>query len=104
MTNIELEVAHSTIRKNKAVASKLENIDWEQRRYEIAKTMMPQVFHELTAILNAGGRVEGAYGKTPQELTAERTVWYADALIAELKKEEQDGTETNQDPAPATEG
>ncbi len=37
MTNIERDVARSTIRMNKAVASHLEEIDWEQRRYEIAK-------------------------------------------------------------------
>lgn len=95
MTNIELQVANTTVRMNKAVAeyyesrnAKADCIDWEQRRYEIAKEMMPQVLHELTVILNAGGRVEGADGKTPQELTAERTVWFADALIAELKKED----------------
>ena len=86
MTGIELEVANSTIRKNEAVAYKLENIDWEQRRYEIAKEMMPQVFHELTQLLQAGTKVEGVAGKTPMEVTAERAVWYADALIAELKK------------------
>lgn len=63
-------------------------IDWEQRRYEIAKTMMPQVFHELTIALHAGVKVEGVAGMTPMEATAERAVWYADALIAELKKGE----------------
>lgn len=63
-------------------------IDWEQRRYEIAKEMMPQVLHELTLALQAGAKAEGVAGKTPMEVAAERTVWYADALIAELKKEE----------------
>ena len=61
-------------------------IDWEQRRYEIAKEMMPQVFHELTRAFQAGAKVEGVEGMTPMEATAERAVWYADALIAELKK------------------
>ena len=37
MTNIEMDVARSTIRMNKAVADRLQEIDWEQRRYEIAK-------------------------------------------------------------------
>lgn len=37
MTNIEHDVARSTIRMNKAVADHLQEIDWEQRRYEIAK-------------------------------------------------------------------
>ena len=94
MTNIEMDVAHSTIRKNKAVAEYFESqnananrIDWEQRRYEIAKEIMPQVFHDLTWALQSGAKVEGAEGKTPAEVTAERAVWYADALIEELKKD-----------------
>ena len=37
MTQIEMDVARSTIRKNKAVIEHYEEIDWEQRRYEIAK-------------------------------------------------------------------
>lgn len=37
VTNIEMDVARSTIRTNKAVADHLQVIDWEQRRYEIAK-------------------------------------------------------------------
>ena len=86
MTQIEVDVAKSTLRMNRAVASRLEKIDWEQRRYEIAKEMMPQVFHELTLALQAGAEVEGAEGKTPMEVTAERAVWYADALIRELRR------------------
>lgn len=89
MTQIEVDVAKSTLRMNMAVASRLEKIDWEQRRYEIAKEMMPQVFHELTQALRAGAKVEGAAGKTPMEVTAERAVWYADALIVKLKDEQE---------------
>lgn len=63
-----------------------DTIDWEQRRYEIAKEMMPQVFHELTRALQAGVKLECVADMTPMEVTAERAVWYADALIAELKK------------------
>ena len=37
MTQIEMDVARSTIRKNKAVVKHYEEFDWEQRRYEIAK-------------------------------------------------------------------
>ena len=91
MTNIELEVAHSTNRKNRAVAEyfesqneKTDSIDWEQRRYEIAKEMMPQIFNELDPEYML---VEGAKGKSPMEVTAESAVRYADALIEELKKE-----------------
>ena len=45
-----------------------ENIDWEQRRYEIAKHMLSYNIHY-----------------TPKEL-AVKAVSYADALIKELKK------------------
>lgn len=80
-----------------------DTIDWELRRYEIAKGMMPQVFHELTIAFRAGAEVDGVAGMTLMEATAERAVWFADALIAELKKK-QDESETNQDSVPATEG
>jgi len=63
-----------------------DTINWEQRRYEIAKEMMPQVLHELTLALQAGAKVEGIGVIPATEATAERAVWYADALIAELKK------------------
>ena len=66
-----------------------DTINWEQRRYEIAKEMMPQIFHELRMVFQAGAKVEGVEGMTPMEMTAERAVWYADALIAELKKGEK---------------
>ena len=80
-----------------------DTIDWERRRYEIAKGMMPQVFHELIIAFRAGAEVEGVSGMTLMEATAERAVWFADALIAELKKK-QDESETNQDTTSITEG
>lgn len=46
-------------------------IDWEQRRYEIAKEVLP-VFAELS--------------ETHSAAMARAAVYYADALIAELKK------------------
>ena len=45
------------------------NIDWEQRRYEIAKHVLPRVF---------------AFGES--EVTAIDAVSYADALIKKLKE------------------
>lgn len=45
-------------------------IDWEQRRYEIAKEVLP-VFAELSETA---------------EIMARAAVYYADALIEELKK------------------
>ena len=46
-------------------------IDWEQRRYEIAKEVLP-VFAELS--------------ETHSAAMARAAVYYADALVAELKK------------------
>lgn len=72
MTNIELDEKRSSIKANNAITSKLTTIDWEQRRYEIAKDV-------LAAVLNA----KSYY---PQEKeAAELAVIYADALIKELK-------------------
>ena len=50
---------------------KVEEIDWEQRRYEIAKEVLP-VFAELS--------------ETHSAAMARAAVYYADALVAELKK------------------
>lgn len=58
-------------------------IDWEQRRYEIAKELFanmlfaPQEYHSLTA-----------------EADAEVSVELADILISKLKKGGQDGQTT----------
>lgn len=51
------------------------NINWEQRRYEIAKSAMLFFQQEF---------------KTDYQFIAERAVKQADALIAELKKEKKD--------------
>ena len=57
-------------------------IDWEQRRYEIAKSAMQGI---LCAPIVYGGDPNS----TPWELAAMATVRNADALIKELKKGEQ---------------
>ena len=49
-------------------------IDWERRRYEIAKTIMTAAIHYDNFIIN--------YSKS----FANAAVKYADALIEELKK------------------
>ena len=48
MTNIELDVARSTVAKNRALTHKLENVDWEQRLYEIAKEIYPTMILDKT--------------------------------------------------------
>lgn len=53
------------------------HIDWEQRRYEIAKQMLP--------VLSEVKREDSAARIRPED-AALYAVWYADALIKELKK------------------
>lgn len=86
MTNIEMDVARSTINKNRALARSLETINWEQRRYEIAKDMLPTTTEMVCDVLRRGGKVEGGHGETIMQMAAERAAWYADALIEELRR------------------
>lgn len=86
MTQIEMDVAHSAVRKNKAVAEYFERqnaiyncIDWEQRRYEIAKDTLQGILNGFTATKED---IEDN-----SEPLAKCAVYLADALIAELKKE-----------------
>lgn len=83
MTNIEMDVAHSTIRMNKAVADHLQEIDWEKRRYEIAKEVLPCCTKEADNFC----RYRHSYNDKPViKMAAEMAIQLADALIEELKK------------------
>jgi len=59
-------------------------IDWEQRRYEIAKEMMPHTLQRLCEMLDRGESVDN-YGLTLRQYVALDSVRYADALVEELK-------------------
>lgn len=64
------------------------NIDWEQRRYEIAREILPSIAENILNILQSGGSLgEEVAGKTVAEISAIDTLRYTDALIEELKKE-----------------
>lgn len=83
MTQIEMDVARSAVRKNKAVAEYFENqngnhncIDWEQRRYEIAKEVFPSIIRTIDPEATAGSSVDA-------------TMKLTDLLIAELQKEKK---------------
>ena len=54
-------------------------IDWEQRRYEIVKEMMPVIYEQCVDALKLGQR-------SKYEYVAKRAVRFADLLIEELKK------------------
>ena len=87
MTQIEIDMARSTIRKNKAVMDSLERTDWEQRRYEIAKEIFPYCASTMRDILmNGHGIGDRDKGKTLPEEAAISAADFAEALITELKK------------------
>lgn len=74
MTNIEIEtptLAKTALRKYIA-----DEINWEQRRYEIAKEVLPRFFEHTFITPNKD-----------EEEAAKIAVSYADALIKELKGE-----------------
>lgn len=85
MTQIETDVARSTLRKNKAVVDSIENVDWERRRYEIARDASPMCMYTMRHMLSQGLSIPDASGKTFYQAVATQSVRYADALIAELK-------------------
>lgn len=65
-------------------------VDWEQRRYEIAKEMLPYVAETTQSILASGhGLGDEAEVKTVPEVCASSAVVFADALIAELRKADE---------------
>ena len=72
MTIYEKRVYDTTINKNIAIANFLNNIDWERRRFEIAKEVFPGIIQ--------------AYSSRQKEDLAKITVDYADALIEKLKE------------------
>ena len=55
-----------------------QEIDWEQRRYEIAKDMLPVIYREQVAVSNRG---QGIMRKD----VADIAVAFADTLISTLK-------------------
>lgn len=62
-------------------------IDWEQRRYEIAKEMLPYTAKTSREVLMSGYSLgKDAEGKTLGEFCAFFAISFADALIEELKK------------------
>ena len=56
-------------------------IDWEQRRYEIAKEMMPVLYRQGTEALK--------YGLRFQKEIVDGAVFFADMLIQKLKEQSE---------------
>ena len=78
MTKIEMQAMDAVIGIHREM-KKANEIDWEQRRYEIAKEMMPVAYQESRNVLLRGGEV-------CNNDIVEAAVEYADMLIAELQK------------------
>ena len=91
LTRIEIQYMNAVIGIHDEIRKANERgIDWEQRRYEIAKEMLPYVAETTRSILASGhGLGDEAEGKTVPEVCASSAVVFADALIAELRKNEQ---------------
>lgn len=64
---------------------------WEQRRYEIAKEMLPVLYNRVLYTLSGGATVDGRQVSIEQRqgITAAAAIEYADALIKELKGDER---------------
>ena len=80
MTTIELETL--TLAKKAARKYLNDDVDWEQRRYEVAKTILPSVYTQVWKVLERGGNlIEVSMGKQCATIARE----LADALIKELR-------------------
>lgn len=64
---------------------KIKELDWEQRRYEIAKAMLPVIYLDDGQAERADDSDLGFEYKSDQ-YCAKEAVDFADALINELKK------------------
>lgn len=82
MTKIEMEAMEAVIGIRKELARQNE-IDWEQRRYEIAKECLPTVYQTALEIAKKIGVIE-----EPKDIVAV-AVDLADVLIENLKKDKE---------------
>lgn len=75
------------------------SVDWEQRRYEIAREILPYAAETSRSILISGHSLgDDAQGKTLAEVCASSAVSFADALIAELRKQPNPETKPEKQP------
>lgn len=72
--------AYITLAEPQEQSKQEQRIDWEQRRYEIAKDMLPVLYQQSAEILKCGQSITW-------EDTAGCALVLADALIAKLKEQ-----------------
>ena len=82
MTRIEQDFYSSVIRLHKKIKDQCE-VDWEQRRYEIAKEMLPYCAQTSKEVLLSGGELNG---DSFAEAVSRQAIMFANTLIEELKK------------------
>lgn len=87
------------VKINDTSGCELSHVDWEQRRYEIAREMLPYAAETSRSILMSGHSLgDDAKGKTLAEVCASSAVSFADALIAELRKQPNPETKPEKQP------
>ena len=74
--------AYFTLAEPQEQTKQEQNIDWEQRRYEIAKEMLPVLYQQSAEILKCGQSITW-------EETAVCALVLADTLIAKLKEQSE---------------
>jgi hypothetical protein len=84
MTNIEIQTMNAVQSMNRKMRDQNE-INWEQRRYEIAKEVLTYCCQTSKELLLSGGKLE-MEGITFADKVATQAVMFADALINKLKK------------------
>lgn len=81
-TEAYITLAEPQSEKEQPQSKQEQKIDWEQRRYEIAKEMLPVLYQQSAEILKCGQSITW-------EETAVCTLVLADALIAKLKEQSE---------------
>lgn len=80
------ECSNSRSGNRRAIVSE---INWEYRRYEIARTILPYCAETTRIILMGGHSIGDQFkGKSIPEAVSEQAAQYADALIEVLKRQE----------------
>lgn len=80
------EVERAIVQMKNILVKKVDRVDWERRRYEVARDIFPFACELTTGILRMGQEVEGSAGKTVMQVCADTAVNYADALIERLRE------------------
>ena len=74
--------AYITLAESQEQSKQEQKIDWEQRRYEIAKEMLPVLYQQSAEILKCGQSITW-------EDTVGGTLNFVDMLLAKLKEQSE---------------